>query len=174
MPAVAQDYRGGLLYDIKGPVKEFKLKTQFKACQKKVKFTRDGMVKNNMFAYDNEGLPTGMSINFGNKYSVLSIQWEEGPKVSEITLNENFYRPVVVTYTPEYSEDGLLKSYRWDRTETTKEGDVKEWVLMEYSAPVYDEHGNWIRRHVSASGEVDGKYGTSEFDEERVIRYYTE
>lgn len=48
MLSAAQEYHGGLLYDIKGPVKEFKLKTDFKACQKKVKFTRDGMIKGSL------------------------------------------------------------------------------------------------------------------------------
>lgn len=174
MLSAAQEYHGGLLYDIKGPVKEFKLKTDFKACQKKVKFTRDGMIKGSTYAYDAQGLPTGMSINFGKKYSVLSIQWEEGPKVTEITLRDNFYRPSVVTYTPGYYPDGLLKSYRWERTETTKDGEEKGWLLMEYSSPVYDEHGNWIRRHVVATGEGNGQSVNTEFDEERVIRYYTE
>lgn len=165
---LAQNYKSGALYELSGPVKDVKYKTENPfILEKSLKFLEDGRQKLSTWVYNKEGYPFASGfltspnswhnylVNYDDQNRVETINFEYAAK-NGISKNQlrNFY-------------DGnrLAKSVMTDLSD----GTPRETATLTYSGEKYDSQGNWIERDVTMTL---GNSVPKSFTETRTIRYY--
>lgn len=167
--AAGQEYKEGLIYDIMGNVKEFKLKTENKYLKKHIKFEDNGKSKRSLTFFDGNGFPLGYSLNFGKNGLGQSITYDSLQRIDSIIDTATYKESVVRTTKRIYSQKGN------DMTEIAKvifniiSKDGEKSIVCEYSDYVYDERGNWISRNVT---EFENTLKSRQYTEIRKIKYY--
>lgn len=157
------------LYDLAGPVKEVKIKSEnpIVITNAKAKFMKNGARKNSLMSYDNEGYPVG--------YQFVPYSWIE---TVTIEYNDN-NQPSIVTQTV-FSQDShsvteITFDYDGKRISemTVKTPEIIR--ICRYKGEVKDNYGNWISRNVEMEiiSLKDSKpYSPVTFVETRDIKYY--
>ncbi|MCM1290328.1 MAG: hypothetical protein NC201_02390 [Prevotella sp.] len=162
----AQEYKAGVLYNVKGPVKQIKMKSKDKLSQKfgSTKFTETGKFKRDILTYDDKGYPLKSEMQTGPLSMSVSIEYAENQHPSEIKINSSFSdKPVTIVYEYDGDRVAVRKFIRDDVT-----------ITFIYSDEQYDNYGNWISRNVVKSKESSDtdKNSESSYVETREIKYY--
>lgn len=169
LPSLAEEYRMGALYDVNGPVKEVRLKTDNKFAKrfKKEKFTENGKLVEEVMTYDADGYPLGYGMTIGNKETTLRIEYNEARQ----PVGAYYISTVIGTdrLDVETGYDGDRVAWR-----QFSEGDPQEYVRCEYSGETRDDRGNWTSRQVKETtvSANPKKCGVKEYTETRDIIYY--
>lgn len=171
--AVGQSaFYGGIVHELSGPVKKFKIKTENPlVLKKKADFLKDGRQKLSTWVYDDNGYPFAMGFltSADNWYNYL-VEYDNEHRISNIK-----YR-----YSDKNSDRTLLWEYVYDgsRLAKTMIKDIstdtsRDVMLYEYSAEEYDPHNNWIKRSVVLTKNPNTYKAESEtYTETREIEYF--
>lgn len=163
------EYKGAIIYDAQGPVKEIKIKTKNPlATNKKIKFSKDGKINNDLMTYNQDGYPIGFGMNFGNRSISLTIEYNDEQLPYKMIEESRITTPGIIDVENLYDEFKCLTSRK-----AMVSNDKEECRLtFEYSCFIYDEHGNWISRHVVQTTLKDSDSEVLEYEESRNITYY--
>lgn len=167
--AISQEYKEGLIYELIGNVKEFKLKTENKFLKKHVKFEDNGKSKRSLTYFDENGFPLGYSLNFGKNGLGQSIKYDSLQRIDSIidtaTYKDDIVQITKRIYTPtDNFKTEIIKAI----FKVISKDDSKE-VVCEYSDYKYDKIGNWIFRNVIEF--INGQESRI-YIETREIKYY--
>ena len=163
--ALAQEYKGSLLYDVKGDVKEMKVKSKNPLARyaKKLKFADNGQRINDYMTYNDAGLPIGYGMNLGGKVRTLKVEYDASERPSVITMSVD---GAIMRIENVYEGDRLA-SRRLSSPVGTRE------TVWTYSDEKRDARGNWTERRVSetVTDRDPSKSGTETYTETREITY---
>lgn len=169
LPAAAEEFKMGKLFDVTGPVKELKLKTSNKYAKQyaKEKFTENGKLVEEIMTYDADGYPLGFGMTAGNKERTLRIEYNDARQPVATSFLATIIGTERLDVTTGYDGDRVA----WRQF---SEGDPQEYVRCEYSDETRDEHGNWTSRSVKETtvSANPKKCGEKVYTETRVITYY--
>lgn len=171
-------FHAPILFDLKGPVKEYTLETsnQLTFFPKTMEFLENGKIEMFPLVYNDKGYPTGcdMELN-GTTVFKLDAEYTADNLLSELAIEIYSFAPMKAKMFYTYS-DGKLISTRICPEVKILEGSDVDGITLKYSDEVYDQYGNWISRKVSANApEEEGESSDQEIElytETRTITYY--
>lgn len=169
--ANGQEYKGGLLYDLHGPVKEMKLKTEDRigSPAHTIKFSDNGMTEFSSVTYDDEGYPYGQDMRLNGKTGWrFKVRYDADRNPIELDYINTVPGNRGEYYFKSEFDGKRVKSRHLTYSNKKKNLDVS----YIYSGEKYDSHGNWIERHVSQTTTEKGTSSTVEYDESRTILYF--
>lgn len=172
----AQEYKEGLLYEVTGPVRKVKIKSENPFLQqKKIDFTENGRGKLSMTFFDSEGYPLGYEMNYGKKSLSMVVTYDSLRRVENTLLKNTLVGNMTLSCTIEYadktSEPAVVRYSMRNKKEETES-------VCTFSDYVYDDRGNWISRKVAQTissvntSNSKTKEAKEEYVETRVITYY--
>ena len=168
--AMARDFDGGLLWGLKGDVKNVSLKSDLKKAFGKVSFNKDGKIKNRLMSYDASGRPIGYGMNNGDTYLYMNVWYNTSGDVEKVRLRnrtDSKMEEVVLEFRFKYDGKELSE------VEATDSEAPDARVIYRFSGYEYDDAGNWLKRDVEVDGYTpggDSKKRTTV--ETRKIKYY--
>lgn len=170
-------YHAGVLYGLKGNVKEIKAKSENPLVNGKTKFIENGMKKLSLLTYNAEGYPIGCSTQgWGNNYKSISIAYNEQHLPSTVEIKDNTKKGLsVMTFAMEYDSSGNLSECVLKSVPAGEEASkaVSTETVFQYSDYTFDPQGNWISRVCRQEKKVDGKIiDAKTYTETREIKYF--
>ncbi len=183
----AQEFKEGIIFDLRGPVKSATLTDDFFG-MRNMTFTEDGKCQTTRMEFDENGYPLGMTLdvrsgllNNDNDFKgpiAYKVDYDDAHRISSTYLNFpsaiNPWEEIrTYSYNPEKDKNHVITGLRVE----TKENGALSTNDYVYSDYVYDEQGNWISRNVHETiclTDVDGKSdnATNEYVETRTVTYY--
>lgn len=170
-----QEYKGRQLYGLNGPVKQYNCQSESKISNKKVNFTRDGLIKGRGYDYNATGYPTGCSFMYtfrgGLQGSSITFGWGEDGMLHDATysnqfLDDKFNSSFELTY-----DEGMTFPSRVV-VAVTQCGETQT-TTYDYLDYKYDEYHNWTSRGVISKVVRDGKpIETKTYTEYCKYKYY--
>lgn len=167
--AQAQKYKSGILWDLKGPVKEVKTDSPFPMAEKKMKFSEEGHIKNRRMSYDEACRPVGYSLEDGDAYIRVKVTYTPDGRIDRIThVGNNGEGETATVFT--FDNDGR-KTDSVNMLSQAADGTMT--MDLDFSNYIYDTRGNWISRTVNLTRHAAGADPqTAQFVETRQIKYY--
>lgn len=153
----SQEFHASALWDANGKVKEIKYTSTKDVLlrSKKMKFNKDGKLKNSFLVYNAEGWPIGMGFDAG----VMSINAEftfNGDNLRTITMtitNKDKIRRYEVNY--DYSINRMdSKAVDVTYGNGDEAGKIYSYQFSDYK---YDDNGNWVSRRVNVTETAKGE-----------------
>lgn len=170
-------YHAGVLYGLKGNVKEIKAKSENPLVKGKTKFLENGMKKLSLLTYNDEGYPIGCSMQgWGDNYKSISIAYNDRNLPSMVEIKDNTKKGLsVMSFEMKYDSSGNLSECVLESVltgeETTKTGST--YTLFQYSDYKFDAQGNWISRTCHQGNKIDGNIIKGKtYTETREIKYF--
>ncbi|MDE5653615.1 MAG: hypothetical protein K2I48_09170 [Muribaculaceae bacterium] len=169
---IARRYQAGMLWDLKGPVKEVKIDSPFKMADKKIRFSEDGHMKNRKMSYDEACRPVGYELKDGDAYIRLNVSYDPEGRISRIThVGSNGEQGECSTVFTFHGDGRKVDSV--NMLSQAPEGEMA--MDLAFDNYIYDTHGNWVSRSVSLKRTAPGvDPQTANFTETRSIKYYEE
>lgn len=167
--AFSQKYKASELWDAKGDIKEIKYKSKDPLLiGKKMKFDKNGKLKDSWILYNSNGIPEGIDMNFG----VLNISAKftfEQEKLILVNFDKQKPSPLSFTLKYFYSDDKITEENA--EVESQEKKSSLRYLFDNYG---YDEKGNWISRNVTlVISNPDGTIKSNKsYNETRTIKYY--
>ncbi len=172
---IAQEFKAASLWDAHGDVKEIKYSTKDPLMvQKKMKFDRNGKLKNSVIVYNADGYPLGLDMNMGMINTSVKFVYSSDNKLADVDLTSAYKGNAHKDISFEY-KDGVMTGEKIRSEEKGKK--QKEWegiyTFLNYE---YDAKGNWISRDVKLkiTDLPDGKTEETAYKETRKITYWKE
>lgn len=174
----AQDqYHAGVLYGLKGDVKEIKVKSENPLVKGKTKFIENGMKKLSLLTYNAEGYPIGcFTQGWGNDYKSIAISYNSRNLPSQVEIKDNTKKGLsVMSFSMDYDSSGNLTKCILKSISGEEDGNnvPSSETLFQYSGYKFDQRGNWISRVCRQEKIADGKTtGEKTYTETREIKYF--
>lgn len=166
----AQEYKGGIIYDLHGPVKEVKRPSEdpMGHVRGKIKFAQNGMEKINAMTFDEEGYPFGQMMFNKGKGSSFRVWYDADRNPVKMVFDNNADgEQIKITTLSEFSNNKMTS-----KTLKVESIDKSKTLRFDYSDEKYDSHGNWIERHVKQTTLGTTDPNVTEYTETRTISYY--
>lgn len=170
LSTAAQTYQAYRIYELNGPVKEVKIKTEdpFLMMSKEAKFVENGMQKLAGWTYDEKGLVFGEGFCGGGTFWNAVIVYDNQLRPEKILRSMNGNKGSVINMTTRFVYDA---SGNTERKEVTY-ADSETKYVFEYSDYTFDSKGNWITRNVTQiASDSEGASTPKAYTEVRTIKY---
>lgn len=165
--AYSQEYKEGLVYGVKGNVKDLKLETKIKFANKHVKFQPNGKCKKSVMYFNEDGYPLGWEAYSGTKGMSQKINYDGADRIESIVIDSSFSG--LQTHNYSYSSDGTISE---ETIEISKNGKQSVGIKCYYTNYQFDDQGNWISRDVEQKEKRAGEDKITTYTEKRKIIYY--
>ena len=172
--APAVTYHAPAIYDLKGDVRSFSVKTEnpLAANKKKASFFKNGVQKNIFLVYSTDGHPLGNGLCLGNTLvnTIFFFQAGNSAKPDKILIQVGT-ADSMESHTLKYVYDGERVSEIYTENSGDKPHPTYRFL---YSEEQYDSRGNWMTRNVrQIETGIDGNISETEYQETRKIKYYS-
>lgn len=169
----AQEFKAASLWDAQGDIKEIKYSTKDPMMvQKKLKFDKNGKLKNSFIVYNETGYPKALDINMGMINMSVKFVYSPDNKLTDVDLTSVYKGNAHKDISFEY-KNGIMTGEKIKSTETGKK--PKDWEgTYSFGDYKYDANGNWISRNVTLKVKnlTDGNAEESTYTETRKITYW--
>lgn len=170
----AQEFKAASLWDAKGDVKEIKyVKSDDPMMRsKKMKFSRDGKLNKSVITYDEEGYPYALDFNMMGMSLVVRFTYSPEHDLVKVDMKSNIGQDAQNIVDFKFEDDVMTgESVAAEEFGDKPKKANLEYVFNDYQ---YDEHQNWIARHVSVkiTDITTGKEKILDYTETREIKYW--